>query len=208
KQNKKAVSGLLLGIAFTSFLTGITEPIEFSFMFLAPGLYLAHAVLSGIALAVTEMLGIKCGFGFSAGLIDYILNFGISTKPVLLIFIGLIFGVIYYFVFVYAIKKFNLPTPGRLDEDVSTALSGLTGAQLKEKAAEILNAIGGKTNIDSLDACITRIRLTAKDGSKIDEAALKRAGASGVMKMGSNNFQIVVGTVADPLATHMKTLMR
>lgn len=208
KQNKKAVTGMLLGIAFTSFLTGITEPIEFGFMFLAPGLYALHAVLSGVALAVTELLGMKCGFGFSAGFIDYALNFGISTKPVGLLLVGLIFGVIYYFIFVFFIQKYNLPTPGRLDDEVSTALTGLTNTQLKEKAAEILEAIGGKANVDSLDACITRIRLTAKDGSKIDEAALKKAGASGVMKMGANNFQIVVGTVADPLATHIKSLMK
>lgn len=208
KQNKKAVTGMLLGIAFTSFLTGITEPIEFGFMFLAPALYGVHALLSGVALAVTELLGMKCGFGFSAGFIDYALNFGISTKPVGLLIVGLIFGVIYYFVFVFFIQKFNLPTPGRLDDEVSTALTGLTNAQLKDKAAEILEAIGGKANVDSLDACITRIRLTAKDGSKIDEAALKKAGASGVMKMGANNFQIVVGTVADPLATHIKSLMK
>lgn len=208
KENKKAVTGMLLGIAFTSFLTGITEPIEFSFMFLAPALYAIHAVLTGVAGAVTYLLGMKCGFGFSAGFIDYALNFGISTNPIGLLIVGLIFGVIYYFIFVYFIKKFDLPTPGRLEEEFSASLSGLSTAELKVKAAEILEAIGGKANVDSLDACITRIRLTAKDGSKVDEGALKRAGASGVMKMGSNNFQIVVGTVADPLASHIKSLMK
>lgn len=208
KENKKAVTGMLLGIAFTSFLTGITEPIEFSFMFLAPALYGIHALLTGISGAVTAALGIKCGFGFSAGFIDYLLNFGISTKPVLLLLIGVIFGVVYYFVFVFFIKTFNLPTPGRLDEEFSAALTGLNTNELKVKAAEILQAIGGKENIDSLDACITRIRLTANDASKVDEAALKKIGASGVMKMGAKNFQIVVGTVADPLATHIKSLTR
>lgn len=208
KENKKAVTGMLLGIAFTSFLTGITEPIEFSFMFLAPALYAIHAVLTGVAGAVTYLLGMKCGFGFSAGFIDYALNFGISTNPIGLLIVGLIFGVIYYFIFVFFIKKFDLPTPGRLEEEFSASLSGLSTAELKVKAAEILEAIGGKANVDSLDACITRIRLTAKDGSKVDEGALKKAGASGVMKMGSNNFQIVVGTVADPLASHIKSLMK
>lgn len=208
KKNRKAVTGMLLGIAFTSFLTGITEPIEFSFMFLAPVLYLVHAVLTGLSLAVCTLLGVRSGFAFSAGAIDYGLSYGISSKPLLLLLIGLIFGVIYYFVFVFAITKFDLPTPGRLDEEESYALAGLSGKDLAGKAADILAAIGGKENVDSIDACITRIRLTAVDGTKIDEAQLKKIGATGVMKMGANNFQIVVGTVADPLTTHIKSLMK
>lgn len=208
KQNKKAVTGMLLGVAFTSFLTGITEPIEFSFMFLAPGLYAIHAVLTGLSLAICTLLGVRSGFSFSAGAIDYGLSYGIASKPILLLIIGLIFGVIYYFVFVFVIRKFDLPTPGRLDEEESYALAGLSGKELAGKAAEILAAIGGKENIDSIDACVTRIRLTAVDGSKINEAELKKIGATGVMKMGSDNFQIVVGTVADPLTSHIKTLMK
>lgn len=208
KQNKKAVTGMLLGIAFTSFLTGITEPIEFSFMFLAPGLYLVHALLTGVSLAVCTVLGIRSGFSFSAGAIDYVLSYGIASKPLLLLLIGLVFGVVYYFIFVLIIRKFDLPTPGRLDEEESFALAGLSGKELNIKAAEILEAIGGRTNVDSLDACVTRIRLTAIDGSKIDEDRLRKIGATGVMKMGSDNFQIVVGTVADPLATRIRDLMK
>lgn len=208
KQNKKAVTGMLLGVAFTSFLTGITEPIEYSFMFLAPGLYAVHAVLTGLSLAICTLLGIRSGFSFSAGAIDYGLSYGIASKPLLLLIIGLIFGAIYYFLFVFMIKKFDLPTPGRLDEEESYALAGLSGKELSGKAAEILTAIGGKENVDSIDACVTRIRLTAVDGSKVNEAELKKIGATGVMKMGSDNFQIVVGTVADPLTTHIKTLMK
>lgn len=208
KENRKAVTGMLLGIALTSFLTGITEPIEFTFMFLAPVLYLVHALLTGAALAITSALGMKCGFGFSAGLMDYGLNFGISKNPIGLLIVGLIFGVIYYFVFLFVIKKLNLPTPGRMDDEESSTLRGLGNSELQQKAAEILNAIGTKSNIDSIDACITRIRLTAKDPSKVDEAALKSLGATGVMKLGSNNFQIIVGTVADPLVTHMKDIMK
>ena len=207
-KNKKAVTGMLLGIAFTSFLTGVTEPIEFSFMFLAPVLYLIHAVLTGAALAITNALGMRCGFGFSAGAIDYGLSYSISSKPIGLLIVGLIFGVIYYFLFVFFIKKFDLPTPGRLEEEESAALVGLSSSELVVKAYQILDAIGGKVNVDSIDACITRIRLTAKDGSKVDEAKLKSIGASGVMKMGSNNYQIVVGTIADPLVTHMKSFMK
>ncbi|MDI6813122.1 MAG: N-acetylglucosamine-specific PTS transporter subunit IIBC [Desulfitobacteriaceae bacterium] len=208
KQNRKAVTGMLLGIAFTSFLTGITEPIEFSFMFLAPVLFLIHAILTGSALALTTALGIKSGFGFSAGLIDYVLNWGISTKPFLLIPIGLAYGVLYYFIFVYFIKKFDLPTPGRVEDEEAATLSGLSNAELTGKAADILLAIGSKENINVIDACVTRIRLTVKDPAKIDENRLKQIGAAGVMKMGSNNFQIIVGTVADPLVTHIKALMK
>lgn len=208
KENRKAVAGMLLGIAFTSFLTGITEPIEFSFMFLAPVLYAIHALLTGAALAVTAALGMKCGFGFSAGLIDYVLNFGISKNPIGLLVVGLIFGAIYYFVFLFCIKKFNIPTPGRLEDEESATLTGLSNSELTAKAAEILEAIGTKSNIESIDACITRIRLTAKDPSSVDQDRLKAIGATGVMKMGGNNFQIVVGTVADPLVTHIKALMK
>ncbi|TDT61320.1 N-acetylglucosamine-specific PTS transporter subunit IIBC [Fonticella tunisiensis] len=207
KEQRKAVAGMLLGVAFTSFLTGITEPIEFTFMFLAPVLYLSHAVLTGISLALTTALGIRLGFGFSAGFIDYILSFGIASKPILMILIGLIFAVIYYFLFLYVIKKFDLPTPGRMEEE-SAALSGLRNEELKERAAQILEAVGGTENISVIDACVTRIRLTAKDASKVNELRLKELGATGILKMGSNNFQIVVGTVADPLVTHIKALMK
>lgn len=207
KEHRKQVSGMLLGVAFTAFLTGITEPIEFLFMFLAPVLYLVHAVLTGAALAVTAALGIKSGFTFSAGAIDYVLSYGIATKPILLLLIGLIFAVIYYFVFLFFIKKFNLPTPGRMEEESQT-LSGLGNSELKEKAKDILLAVGGKENITAIDACITRIRLTVADGKLVDEARLKELGATGVLKMGATNFQIVVGTVADPLTTHIKALMK
>lgn len=207
KENRKSIAGMLLGVAFTSFLTGITEPIEFLFMFLAPLLYVLHALFTGLALAVTAALGIKCGFGFSAGLIDYVLNFGISTKPLDIIFIGLAFGVVYYFVFLYIIKKLNLPTPGRMEDEESAALLGLSNTDLRDRAAEILKAIGGKENISVVDACVTRVRVTVKDANLVDESKLKALGASAVLKMPGNNFQIVVGTMADPLVTHMKAIM-
>jgi len=206
KENRKTVAGMLLGIAFTSLLTGITEPIEFLFMFLAPVLYLLHALFTGAALAISAALGIKCGFGFSAGLIDYVLGFGISKNPLLMIPIGLVFGVIYYFVFLIFIKKFNLPTPGRIDEEESVSLSKLQSSKLKERAIEILTALGGKENLTQLDACITRIRVTVKDAGKVNEPKLKELGATAVLKMPGNNFQVVVGTAADPLVTLMKQL--
>jgi PTS system N-acetylglucosamine-specific IIC component len=200
------VAGLLLGAAFTSFLTGITEPIEFLFMFLAPVLYLAHALLSGISLALTTALGMRCGFGFSAGFIDYVLSFGISEKPIGLFVVSVIFGVIYYFVFVFFIKKFNIPTPGRIDEE-SAALVGLSNTQLQERASDLLVALGGKDNIKVVDACITRIRITVNNSAQVNETRLKELGATAVLKMPGNNYQIVVGTVADPLVTHMKAVM-
>ncbi|TDT62822.1 N-acetylglucosamine-specific PTS transporter subunit IIBC [Fonticella tunisiensis] len=206
KENRKAVTGMLLGVALTSFLTGITEPIEFLFMFIAPALYFIHAVLTGLSLALTTALGIRLGFGFSAGLIDYILSFGIASKPLLAIVIGLIFAIFYYIIFLYVIKKYNLPTPGRINEE-SAVLSNLGNNKLKEKGSEILKALGGKENISVIDACVTRIRVTVKDSSLVNEARLKELGATGVLRMGSNNFQVVVGTIADPLVTHIKTIM-
>ncbi|EGO63940.1 N-acetylglucosamine-specific PTS transporter subunit IIBC [Acetonema longum] len=207
KENRKAVAGMLFGVAFTSFLTGITEPIEFLFMFLAPVLYILHALLTGISMALTTGLGMKCGFGFSAGLIDYVLNYNISAKPLEILVVGLIFGVMYYFGFYFIIKKLNLPTPGRMEDEESAALLGLSNSELKDKAAEILKAIGGKENISAIDACVTRVRVTVKEGDKVDEAKLKTLGATAVLKMPGNNFQIVVGTVADPLVTHIKAVM-
>lgn len=205
-EHRKSVAGMLFGVAFTSFLTGITEPIEFLFMFLAPVLYILHALLSGISLAVTTALGMRCGFGFSAGFIDYVLSFGISSKPISLLIVGLLFGIVYYFTFVFFIKKMNIPTPGRIEEE-SAVLSGLSNTDLRDRAAEVLAALGGKDNIKVVDACITRIRITVNNSEQVNEARLKELGATAVLKMPGNNYQVVVGTVADPLVTHMKAAM-
>jgi PTS system N-acetylglucosamine-specific IIC component len=206
KENKKAVTGMLLGVALTSFLTGITEPIEFMFMFLSPVLYFVHALLTGLSLALTSALGMKCGFGFSAGLIDYLLNFTISTKPLGLLGMGLIFGIMYYFIFLFFIIKFDIPTPGRMEEE-SVKLSNLKDNELKERAVEILSAIGGEENIVSIEACITRIRLEVVDATKLDEVKLKEIGATAVMKLNSTNYQIIVGTIADILVTYIENLI-
>jgi len=207
KEQRKNVAGMLLGAAFTSFLTGITEPIEFLFMFVSPILYVLHAILTGISLALTNFLGIRSGFGFSAGFIDYVLNYGISTKPLLLIPIGLLFGVAYYFLFYILIIKLNVPTPGRIIEE-SEKMVNLTSERLKEKANAILQALGGKENIQVIDACVTRIRVTVNNPEIVDENQLKQIGATGIIKMGNNNLQIVVGTSADPLVTNIKAIMR
>lgn len=213
KEKRKAVTGMLISIGFTAFLTGITEPIEFTFMFLAPVLYAIHAILTGISMAVCYVLNIHLGFSFSAGAIDLALFGGkenASNIPLLLL-VCAVFAVIYFVVFYFAIKKFDLKTPGREDDDMlldeNQESAPVAKGSLSDQAAGILAQIGGKENIDSIDACITRIRLTVKDGSVIDEKELRKLGATGVMKMGANNFQIVVGTVADPLVTQIKKLM-
>ncbi|MBU2703233.1 PTS system N-acetylglucosamine-specific IIC component [Sporomusaceae bacterium BoRhaA] len=204
-ENRKKIFGMIFSVAFTAFLTGITEPLEFMFMFLAPLLYLFHAVMTGIAMAVAYYFGILHGFGFSAGLIDYLLNWGLATKPLLLIPIGLIFAAIYYVVFVWAIKTFDIPTPGRYDEEDEQV--NLSDANLSELSVQMLMALGGAANIESLDSCITRLRMTVKDTEVIDESKIKGLGASGLIKRG-NIVQVVVGTRAELLADELKALMK
>ena len=209
-EKRKAITGMMLGIALTSFLTGITEPIEFTFLFLAPALYAVHALLTGISMFVTTSLGMKLGFGFSAGAIDYVLNYGIATKPALLWAVGAVFAVIYYVVFVFAIKKLNLPTPGREDDSADDAEEDLTQQQadLSARAQEVLEALGGSANIVTLDACITRLRIQVKDMAAIKEGRLKQLGATGIMKMDASSLQVIVGTVADPLASYINRLRK
>ncbi|VDN47623.1 PTS sugar transporter [Petrocella atlantisensis] len=207
KEYKTSVGGALFSVALTAFLTGITEPIEFMFLFLAPGLYFIHAVLTGVALVITNMLGILHGFGFSAGLFDYIINFNLASKPVLLIFVGLGFGVVYYLIFVFAIRKFDLSTPGRVDESGEGVADLIEEKGLSGLAAEYLLAIGGKGNVVEVDACITRLRLTLKDSSVVSEDMVKTLGASGVIRPNNKNVQIVVGTKAEIIADEMKRLL-
>jgi len=200
-ENRKAVGGALFSVAFTAFLTGITEPIEFMFMFLAPVLYALHAVLTGLALAVSYTFGILHGFGFSAGFIDYALNWGLATKPVMIIPIGLVFGFVYYIIFVWVIQKLDIPTPGRVDEEMDESAMG--SLNISEFSAKLVERLGGKANIDALDACITRLRMTVKDPDAIDEAALKSMGIKGLLKK-ANNIQVIVGTRAELIADEMK----
>lgn len=206
KSNRKIIGGMLFSVAFTSFLTGITEPIEFMFMFLAPVLYVLHAILTGVALAVSEMLGCLHGFGFSAGAIDYLLHYNIATKPFLLIPIGLVMAALYYFIFVFAIKKLDIPTPGRKDDE------GGDDTLIKEKgitevAKEYVKLLGGPKNIVEVDACITRLRLTLIDNEKVTVEACKALGASGLIKPNNRNLQIIVGTQAENIAEEIKDLL-
>ncbi|HEX9160623.1 MAG TPA: N-acetylglucosamine-specific PTS transporter subunit IIBC, partial [Thermoanaerobaculia bacterium] len=175
-ERRKAVSGLLASMALTSFLTGITEPIEFSFMFLAPALYGVHAILTGLALVVMDLLHVRLGFGFSAGLFDYVLNFSLATRPLWLLPVGAIYFGLYYVVFRACITAFNLETPGReavAPEPAATVIAVPATA----RAAAFVQALGGARNLTSVDACATRLRLIVESQDVVDEPALKRLGA-------------------------------
>lgn len=205
KERRKAVAGAMAGLAFTSFLTGITEPIEFLFMFLSPVLYFNHAILTGLAMSISYLLDIHHGFGFSAGALDYFLNFGIAQKPVLLAGIGLLYGLLYFVVFYFLIKKLDLKTPGREDEiagefEGNSALKG----DYAEAADAYLEALGGRENLEEIDNCVTRLRLKVKDIAMVDEGRLKQLGAKGVIKLSKTSLQVIVGTDVEFLANELK----
>ncbi|MFP3122087.1 N-acetylglucosamine-specific PTS transporter subunit IIBC [Ectobacillus funiculus] len=212
KERRKAVAGMLIGLAFTSFLTGITEPIEFLFMFIAPVLYGIHAVLTGISMALMVVLNVHDGFGFSAGALDYILNFGIAQKPLLILPIGLIYAVLYFGIFYFLIKKLDIKTPGREDEAEEETLEHetviQTGDRYVDMGAYFIEDLGGKENITSIDNCATRLRLTIADMTKVHEAALKKHGARGVMKLNKTSLQVIVGTNVQFVAEAMKQLVK
>ncbi|HSD68889.1 MAG TPA: N-acetylglucosamine-specific PTS transporter subunit IIBC [Woeseiaceae bacterium] len=195
---RKAVGGLLLSMALTSFLTGITEPIEFAFMFVAPALYVVHALLTGLSMAAMDFLGIRLGFGFSAGLFDYILNYNRATHPLWLLPFGALYFAVYYLVFRYFIVRFNVKTPGR--DDVQQQQEQAAGADASE-AGRYLQALGGVANVLAIDACTTRLRLAIADMGKVDRNALKALGAAGFVQPTDDTLQVVVGLRADEIAT-------
>lgn len=203
-ERKKVVGGLMLSAALTSFLTGITEPLEFSFLFVAPILYVIHVFLAGTSFLIMHLLDVKIGMTFSGGFIDYTL-FGLlnwdRSNALLVIPVGLVYAVIYYFLFSFAIKKFNLKTPGREDEETTTKAS--TAGELP---FAVLDAMGGQDNIKHLDACITRLRVEVRDKSKVDTNELKALGAAGVMEVG-NNMQAIFGPKSDQIKHDMARIM-
>lgn len=201
---RKAVGGMLFSLALTSFLTGVTEPIEFSFMFLAPALYALHAVLTGAAEALMNALGVKLGYGFSAGLFDYVLNYGKATRPLLLLPVGVAYAVIYYTLFRVVIRRFDLPTPGREAEEAPVAAAPVA---VGERAGAYVAALGGAANIRGVDACTTRLRLTVADAQAIDEPRLRALGARGVLRPSATAVQVVVGGIADGLAMEMRAAL-
>lgn len=207
---KKVAYGLLLAAAVCSFFTGVTEPLEFAFMFLAPGLYLIHALLTGISLAICALLPVRAGFNFSAGFVDWFLSFKapMAVNPLFIIPIGLIYGVIYYVVFRFAIVKFNFKTPGREDDDdIDENQVTLANNDYTQVASIILEGLGGKGNIKSVDNCITRLRLEINDYTLVNEKKIKSAGVAGVIRPNKNNVQVIVGTKVQFVADEIQKML-
>ncbi len=192
KESRKRVGAILAGVAFTSFLTGITEPLEFLFMFEAPILYLIHAILTGLALATAQFMDIHHGFGFSAGLIDYIINYKLAKNPILILPIGVIFGVIYFTISYYTIKIFRLNIFGEEKESSKSKSSDEILAYIK--------ALGGEDNIVSTDACITRLRMEVKSSKDLKDEDFLKLGAKGVIRPTDKTIQVVLGAKAEKVA--------
>ncbi len=203
-ENRAKVGGIMISAALTAFLTGITEPIEFAFLFVAPVLYAIHAVLAGVAYFLCIVLGIKHGFTFSHGFIDYVVLFPKSHHALWLFVLGPIWAALYYGVFSYAIRKFNLATPGREIEDSTAKAAQATGSSFP---LQLVRAFGGRSNIASLDACITRLRVKLNDVSKVNANKLKSLGAAGVVMVG-DGVQAIFGTQSENLKTDMQEYLK
>jgi len=199
-ENKERVGGIMGSGAFTSFLTNITEPIEFSFMFISPPLYVVHSVFAGLAGIVTYLLDIRMGFSFGASLIDYVLGFNLADGPLLLLLVGVGFFFLYHFTFYYLIKKMDIETLGREKEQAFTEERteeekdlSLASSNYEGLAKKLLDSLGGSKNIEDAYNCVTRLRVTVKDPQAVDEERIKQTGVSGVVKPTDTNYQIVVG---------------
>jgi PTS system N-acetylglucosamine-specific IIC component len=203
-ERRRAVGGLLASIALTSLLTGVTEPIEFTFIFLAPVLYAVHALLTGVAFIIMNALKVRLGFGFSAGLFDYVLNFSRATRPLWLLPVGALYFALYYGLFRWVIVRFDLKTPGRdALENAAAALPAMPA----ERARVWISALGGAANLVSVDACTTRLRLMVADQAAVDEGALKRLGVRGLVRPSANALQVVVGAIADQVAGEIRSAL-
>ena len=208
---KKIVAGLLLASGVSAFFTGVTEPLEFAFMFLAPGLYVVHAVLTGISVAVCAALPVRAGFNFSAGFVDWFLSFKapFAENPIWLLGIGVIVAIIYYIVFRFAITKFNLKTPGREDDELSGEMNAhLSNDNFTEVASIVLKGLGGKENIANIDNCVTRLRLEIKDHTLVNEKIIKSAGVAGIIRPSKTSIQIIIGTQVQFVADELKKLCK
>ncbi|CFQ13083.1 PTS system N-acetylglucosamine-specific transporter subunit IIABC [Yersinia enterocolitica] len=218
-ENRAKVAGIMLAGAFAAFFTGITEPLEFSFMFVAPVLYFIHAVLTGISVFIAASMHWIAGFGFSAGLVDMVLSSRnpLATHWYMLIPQGLVFFAIYYVVFRFTIKKFNLLTPGRelavegseedgYDVNVDKTPE-VNESEINGLARRYIGAIGGSDNLTGIDACITRLRLNVKDSALVNDSVAKRIGASGVIRLNKQSVQVIVGTRAELIASAMRTVL-
>lgn len=212
KARRPMVGGMLLSVAVTAFLTGVTEPLEFLFMFLAPMLYLIHAILTGISLYIATALGIHAGFSFSAGAIDYVLMYNLpaaSSNVWVLLVMGAIAFVVYFALFSAVIRMMNLKTPGREDATVQPEEEANSNTEegLEQLSRHYIAAVGGSENLNVIDACITRLRLSVKDAAQVNDAACKRLGASGVVKLNKQTIQVIIGAKAESVAETMKKII-
>ncbi|MZQ81720.1 PTS glucose transporter subunit IIA [Paenibacillus sp. 5J-6] len=201
---KPKIKATFLTAALASFLTGVTEPIEFAFLFVAPYLFIIHAILSGVAMWLAYELHIQHGFSYSAGAIDYVINLHLSHNGLLLIPIGIVYGLVYYFMFRWAIRRFQIPTPGR---EEGSSLEEWAG-DIPYRSPLILQALGGKDNIKKIEACITRLRLTLVNDRLIDITALRHLGAAGVIRLGGGNVQVVFGTFSELIREEIMKVLR
>ena len=211
KDSKKKVAiGLVASAALCAFICGVTEPFEFGFMFLAPGLYVIYALLYGIFTFITVSLGFRAGFSFSAGATDLLFSSSLpaAQKTWLIIPLGIAAFIVFYVVFRFAITKFDLKTPGREDDDVDETTVKLANDNFTEVARIILEGVGGKANVTSIDNCITRLRLEIKDYTAIDEKKIKSAGVAGIIRPGKNSVQVVIGTKVQFVADEFKKLCK
>jgi PTS system N-acetylglucosamine-specific IIC component len=204
-ERRAGVAGLLLSLGLTSFLTGVTEPVEFTFMFLAPVLYALHALATGLAMVVMNLFDVRLGFSFSAGLFDYVLNFSHAQRPLLLLPIGAAYFGLYYGVFRFLIVRLNLATPGRESDDVAAPVAPTTP---DTRARAFVTALGGAQNLTEVDACTTRLRLVLVDNKAVDEATLKRLGARGILRSSAQGLQVVLGPIADQVAGEIRAALR
>ena len=211
KSNKKKVAiGLLSSAALCAFICGVTEPFEFGFMFLAPGLYLVYALLYGIFTVITTLVGFRAGFSFSAGATDLFFSASLpaAKNTWMIIPLGIAAFVVFYVVFRFMIVKFDLKTPGREDDDVDETKVELANNDYTAIAATILEGLGGKDNVVSIDNCITRLRLEVKDNTAVDEKKIKSAGVAGVVRPGKTSVQVIIGTKVQFVADEFKKLCR
>jgi PTS system N-acetylglucosamine-specific IIC component len=209
-ENKTVVGGVLFSMALTSFFTGVTEPIEFAFLFLAPVLYGIHAVLTGISMALMQALGVKAGFTFSGGAFDYVLSYGISTRSWIIIPVGIAYFAIYYGLFSFFIRRFDLATMGRetpqelAEENMEQGVSPVPAT----RAGGYIAALGGIGNIVDIDACTTRLRLAVNDNQRLNEADLKALGAKGIVRPGAGAVQLIVGPGAEIIADELRAALK
>ena len=212
-EKRKATASLMLAAAFASFFTGVTEPLEFSFMFVAWPLYVVHAALTGISMFIAALFHWTAGFNFSAGLVDFVLSLRvpIANQPLMLVVLGLIMAVVYYFVFTFVIKTFNLMTPGREEGEGEEDLDldeSFADNKFAALAARIYTGLGGAENVVSIDNCTTRLRLVVKDTAKADQDKIKATGVPGVRVIDKENIQVIVGTEVQFVADEMNKMQQ